>query len=107
MFIEYSQKLLKNNGKCGLIIPNSWLMVYSGEGLRRYLLENISLEKIVSLKGKSFEDASVETVILIDKKIKANENTELEILLSNDINRRFKLSHKLKQKDFYNSKPRT
>lgn len=104
LFIEYSQKLLKNNGKCGLIIPNSWLMVYSGEGLRRYLLENVSLEKIVSLKGKSFEDASVETVILIDKKIKANENTELEILLSDDINRRFELSHKLKQKDFYNSK---
>ena len=83
LFIEKTITLLKNNGIYGLIIPNSWLMVYSGEGLRKYLLETCNLYQIINLEGYSFESANVETVILLaENRIISNPNS-LEIFLNN------------------------
>ena len=104
LFIEQCQKLLKEHGYCGLIVPNSWLMVYSGEDLRKYLLENVTVQKIVSLVGKSFQDANVETVILIDEKAKANENSAIEVLNNIDEHQKFELSHTVQQSDFSKNK---
>ena len=104
LFMEKTQKLIKENGLCGLIVPNSWLMVYSGENLRKFLYENVSLQKIANLSGKSFADASVETVIFIDKKSKATEETEIEIFMSDEESKLFEFSHKLKQFSFSENK---
>lgn len=104
LFMEKTQKLIKENGLCGLIVPNSWLMVYSGENLRKFLYENVSLQKIANLSGKSFADASVETVIFIDKKSKATEKTEIEIFMSDEESKLFEFSHKLKQFSFSENK---
>ena len=104
LFIEKFQKLLNKNGLCGVIVPNSWLMVYSGEDLRKYLYENVSLMKIANLSGKSFSDANVETVILIDENKKPDENTECEIYKNDEGKTSFEFSHKLKQFDFGKNK---
>ncbi|MFX0090306.1 MAG: class I SAM-dependent DNA methyltransferase, partial [Candidatus Hodarchaeota archaeon] len=40
MFIEQSINLLKNGGRLGFVLPNSWLAIPSGEPLRNFLLEN-------------------------------------------------------------------
>ena len=104
LFMEKTQKLIRENGLCGLIVPNSWLMVYSGENLRKFLYENVSLQKIANLSGKSFADASVETVIFIDKKSKATEETEIEIFMSDEESKLFEFSHKLKQFSFSENK---
>lgn len=98
LFMEKTVNLLKNNGCQGLIIPNSWLMMYSGEGLRKYLLETNSLNKIINLAGYSFETASVETVILISEKRLFSAGNKLEILLNNGTE--FYLSHTKDQADF-------
>ena len=101
LFIEKTITLLKNNGIYGLIIPNSWLMVYSGEGLRKYLLETCNLYQIINLEGYSFESANVETVILLaENRIISNPNS-LEIFLNNGTE--FYLSHKKNQLDFFNN----
>lgn len=98
LFIEKSVHLLQEKGIYGLIIPNSWLMMYSGEGLRKFLLETNKLNQIINLAGFSFETANVETVILLaEKEIIKKENT-VEILLNNG--NEFYFSHSKKQTEF-------
>ena len=70
LFMEKSFKLLKNKGYASMIVPNSWLMMYSGKGIREYILENIKLLEIVNLAGHSFENVNVETVIYFGYKEK-------------------------------------
>jgi type I restriction-modification system DNA methylase subunit len=101
LFIEKSVHLNKGNGNYGLIIPNSWLMVYSGEFLRKYLLDNCQLNKVVNLEGNSFESANVETVILLADKGQLKKNKSVEILLNKG--KEFFLSHVKNQEDFYNN----
>ena len=97
LFIEKSVKLIKENANFGLIVPNAWLMVYSGQGLRKYILDNCKLNQIINLEGYSFENVSVETVILLAKKEKVVKN-EFDILLSKDVE--FVFSHKKGQELF-------
>jgi type I restriction-modification system DNA methylase subunit len=100
LFIEKSFRILKRDRLCGLIIPNSWLMVYSSEDLRKFIMENCTLNKIVSFFGKSFEDANVETVILIaENKPYRNDNT-IAILKNDEITNDFILLHLKQQTDF-------
>ncbi|MBI2652643.1 N-6 DNA methylase [Candidatus Woesearchaeota archaeon] len=67
MFIERAIKLLKT-GILGFIIPESWLTNPSNWNLRKYLIENVSILKIVDIPGMVFPDATVDTVVLILKK---------------------------------------
>lgn len=99
LFIEKSVQIINSKGNYGLIIPNSWLMMYSGEGLRKFLLENCNLNQIINLEGYSFESANVETVILIADKKEINQNNSVNIFLNNG--KEFYLSHIKNQKDFY------
>ncbi|MCG3714517.1 N-6 DNA methylase [Aliarcobacter butzleri] len=97
LFMEKSIRLIKNNGFYGLIIPNAWLMVYSGEDLRKYILETLKINQIINLSGYSFENVNVETIILLAKKENISKN-EFEVLLSKDTD--FIFSHKKNQEDF-------
>lgn len=101
LFIEKSIKILKNKGVYGLIIPNAWLMVYSGEGLRKYLLESSNLYQIINLEGYSFESANVETVILLAENQTISKPNILEIYLNNGTE--FYLSHIKNQLEFKNN----
>lgn len=98
LFMEKTVHILKDNGIHGLIIPNSWLMMYSGEGLRKFLLETNKLNQIINLAGYSFETASVETVILLAEKQKIEKENSVEILLNNG--NEFYFSHSKKQTEF-------
>lgn len=98
LFMEKTVYILKDAGIHGLIIPNSWLMMYSGEGLRKFLLETNKLNQIINLAGYSFETASVETVILLAEKQKIEKENSVEILLNNG--NEFYLSHSKKQTEF-------
>ncbi|MDY0180722.1 Eco57I restriction-modification methylase domain-containing protein [Aliarcobacter skirrowii] len=97
LFMEKSIKLIKNNGFYGLIVPNAWLMIYSGEDLRKYILETSKINKIINLFGYSFENVNVETIILLAKKENIVKN-EFQVLLSKDTE--FIFSHNKKQEDF-------
>lgn len=101
LFIEKSVEIIRNKGVFGLIIPNAWLMVYSGEGLRKHLLDNCNLYQIINLEGYSFESANVETVILLAKNERVQDSNSLEIHLNNGTE--FYLSHIKNQVDFKNN----
>ena len=77
LFMEKSFKLLKNKGYTSMIVPNSWLMMYSGKGIREYILEKIKLLEIVNLSGHSFENVNVETVIYFGYKEKGEFVTKV------------------------------
>jgi type I restriction-modification system DNA methylase subunit len=98
LFIEKTVHIIKNQGVYGLIIPNAWLMVYSGEGLRKFLLDTCTLDQIINLEGYSFESANVETVILLAKKQVFNVDDNISIYLNNG--NEFYLSHQKKHNDF-------
>ena len=100
IFMEQSLLLTKKNGIIGLIVPNSWLMTYSGEALRKIFIERASVEKIINLYGKSFEDANVETVISIMKNSVADINHTIEILKTDEKGSSIDFLHYKKQDDF-------
>jgi len=61
--------LLKENGRLGIIVSNSWLGTKWGLQFREKLLEQYELERlIISQSGKWFKNADVITNILILKK---------------------------------------
>ncbi len=97
LFIEKSINLIKRNGVYGLIVPNAWLMVYSGIGLRKYILNNCKINQIINLEGYSFEGVNVETIVILAEKERTNKN-ELDIFLSKG--KEFVFSHKRNQFDF-------
>ena len=104
LFMEKAFLLTKKNGLFGLIIPDSWLMIYSGEDLRRFMMENCKLNQIVSLSGKSFEDANVETVIMIAENKLCDLNHETIILKNDETTSSFLTLHTKRQIDFNENK---
>ncbi|OAV73649.1 Type IIS restriction enzyme Eco57I [Bacteroidales bacterium Barb6] len=104
LFMEKFFRLSKYNGLSGLIVPNSWLMIYSGEDLRKFMIENCTLYKIVSLLGKSFEDASVENIILISENKPCEIDHEIKIVRKDEKTEDFIPLHAKKQIEFSKNK---
>lgn len=71
LFMKYILNSLKSGGRCGVIIPEGVLFgsTNSHKELRRQLLENNSLEAVISLPGGVFQPyAGVKTSALVFKK---------------------------------------
>jgi type I restriction-modification system DNA methylase subunit len=65
LFILRGIHLLNNSGLFSYIIPNTVLRTTVYEGIRKYLIDNTSIEKIVDLKAGVFKGVTASTVILI------------------------------------------
>ena len=104
LFMEKFFLLSRKNGRCGLIVPNSWLMVYSGEDIRRFMMRNTTLCQIVNLYGKSFEEANVETVITIAQNSPCDSDHETLILKNDETASAFLQLHAKRQLDFNKNK---
>lgn len=59
-FIEQSMKFLSSNGTLGFIIPNNYLTITAAQDLRKYLVENKYLSKIIDF-GENMIFAPVRT----------------------------------------------
>ena len=77
LFIEKTVKLLKKEGVLGFIVPDAWLKVESASTLRKFLLENTYLQKMIHIRGETFEGVGVESSILILKKTRELAKTEV------------------------------
>ncbi|HNX21217.1 MAG TPA: TaqI-like C-terminal specificity domain-containing protein [Bacteroidales bacterium] len=79
-FVGLSSKIKSNNGYICLIIPHTWISTTSFFPLRKLLIEQINLTKIVELKFGVFKDAYVKTVIIqTDNK----SNNQIQLLDEN------------------------
>jgi len=103
LFIEVGIKFLNDGGKLGFIVSNNLLTNDVLSLIREFILKNCIIEEIVDLGGGIFEEASVNTIILILKKEKdqnlKNEN-EIKIITKIDDKGRVKESHIIKQSKF-------
>lgn len=65
LFIERSFKQLREGGRFGFIVPNTWLTIPSYETLRRFILANASDVEIVNIYDKVFEAANVDCCLVV------------------------------------------
>ena len=79
-FCEKALKLLSNKGRFSFIIPNAILVNENATKIRELILKNYSLETIRVFNHKVFENAQVETVIIIieNKKIRKDSSIRIE-----------------------------
>ncbi len=68
MFLEHFMKILKNDGRAGIVIKNTFLSNDDAALLRKELLTTCNLELILDLPAKTFPGAGVKTVVLFLKK---------------------------------------
>jgi len=65
-FIEKGHKLLRRNGRFGMIISNKFLRANYGKPLRRFIAGFAAIEKVVDFAGLPvFQGATVRTIVLI------------------------------------------
>ncbi len=76
-YLMHTASFLKNGKRLGYVISSSWLDVSFGKGFQKFLLDNFKIIAIIdNQKIRSFDTASVNTVILILEK--CNDKTERE-----------------------------
>ena len=68
-FFVHGTKFLKDSGRFGFIVSNSWLDVDYGKGLQEFFLKNYKITAIIESKVERwFEDADINTCITILEK---------------------------------------
>jgi len=68
-YLMHTMSFLKNGGRLGYVISSSWLDVAFGAGFQKFLLDHFKIIAIIdNQKKRSFETASINTVILILEK---------------------------------------
>ena len=84
LFIMQSIFILKKNGVLSFIVPNNILRTTIYDLIRKYILDNTSLNQIVDLGSGVFEQVTASTITLIlTKKVNAkNEVTAMTNILS-------------------------
>lgn len=88
-FLALTDQVLKDGGKVGAIIPISLLHGKDTLKLRKYYLENYSIEYIIKpIVGKPFsEDSNFTDMIFIARKVKPDRNHRIRfVCLKEDIN---------------------
>lgn len=83
-FFIHGSKLLKEGGRFGFIVSNSWLDVDYGKGLQEFFLNNYKIIAIIESKVERwFADADINTCIVILEKCKdpvARENNPVRFV---------------------------
>jgi len=96
-FIELAEKILSSKAFTAYISPDTWINIPQGKKIRELVLDSFSVQQIVKLPTKVFEDVSINAIITFLKHNTSNElcdviifesNDSLEKILSNNITRR-------------------
>ena len=70
-FFVHGMKFLRDGGRFGFVVSNSWLDVDYGKGLQEFFLKNYKIVAIIESKVQRwFEEADVNTCIVILEKCK-------------------------------------
>ncbi len=78
-FCEKALKLLSDKGRFSFIIPNTILVNENATKIRELILKNYSLETIRVFNHRVFENAQVETVILIIESKGSSKDSSIRI----------------------------
>jgi type II restriction/modification system DNA methylase subunit YeeA len=84
LFYEKGSCLLRKAGFLTYITSNSWLRTIYGDSLKNYLIENMQPQTLLNIEDMQiFEEATVESNIIILKKDKVNEFFDVASLNNN------------------------
>jgi type I restriction-modification system DNA methylase subunit len=72
LFLEKAINLIKGKGRSSLIIPSAWVNSIYDLELREFLISKTNIEEIVIAPTSTFDDATVETIILTYNKSREN-----------------------------------
>jgi hypothetical protein len=97
LFLEQSVRISNTNSFISLIIPNAFLANENCFKLRTFLLDNLHINKIVDSREDIFEDASVDTLMILLSKAKSNESVYGEV-----INEKVEIYHSIEPHSFRN-----
>lgn len=76
-YLMHTSSFLKDGGRLGYVVSSSWLDVSFGAGLQKFLLDNFKIITVIdNQKVRSFETASINTVILILEKCSDRDERE-------------------------------
>ncbi len=104
LFFERAISLLKDGGYFGFITPNTYFMNIYTSNLRKYILDNCKILKIVIIPEEVFPDASVDTAITIlqkDSNETSRRNNKIEVLKIEDFAHGTYKNIAIKQNDFF------
>lgn len=83
LFYELATRLLTTNGSAVYITSNKWLKSNYGASLRKYLVNNSNPKNIIDLGPGVFENAAVDTNIILWSKESYNRETNFSIIDGN------------------------
>ncbi|MBW8050331.1 MAG: N-6 DNA methylase [Cytophagales bacterium] len=98
LFLQHFVKILKADGKAGVVIKNTFLSNTDNASisLRKLLLENCNLHTVLDLPGGTFTGAGVKTVVLFFEKGSSTKKTWFYQL---NLNRNLGKTDPLNEKD--------
>lgn len=96
LFIEKAIHLMNTNGNMTYITPNAWLNNLFLSDVRKYFIENMNFLEICNMPSSVFEEAVVDTIILIGNKSKQISETKIKSYTRNI----FEVVNQYKQTDF-------
>lgn len=67
-FVTHALRFLKEGGKLAFIISSKWLDVEYGFPFQQFLFDNTKIHSVVTFSSRSFEDALVNTSLLLIEK---------------------------------------
>jgi len=75
LFLQHVIYVLEDNGICGIVLPDGTeLSNKSYYNIRKYLIDNCKILKVINVSGGAFNSTGVKTKILIFKKQKGTDN---------------------------------
>ncbi len=104
LFFEKAILLLRNEGYFGFITPNTFLMNIYLSNLRKCILDNCKIVKIIIIPEEVFPDASVDTAITIlqrENNEKKRRSNKIEVYEIRDFFQNPKKLTTISQNDFF------
>jgi len=78
VFMEMCLQLTKNKGRMGMINQHSWMFLSTFEGLRKRIIQDYSIENMLHLGPRTFEELSGEVVQSTSFVMRAFKNVDIE-----------------------------
>ncbi len=100
-FMETALKLVKENGFASYIVSDGWLRLDSFEQIRKYILQNASVLRIVDFTKDVFESATVKTCIFVFQKSVTDNNILQSAVIDDNVDLNNIEYHSIHQEAFH------
>ncbi|SIR27961.1 N-6 DNA Methylase [Haladaptatus litoreus] len=86
-FLTNVTRFLREGARLAWVVPTKWMATDYGPSLRRFLYDQYKVEAVVGFRNRLFEDALVDTVLLLMERTDdaaARENTQTKFVRLNE-----------------------